>query len=126
MDALENAADATGEQAKANFDRTYMDQQVTAHTRTLELTDTSISRAQNGELRAMLQTQVRPVVQRHLEMAEQILSRIGQPVAAYHELEEAHELVLNSSVERTSTSLAVHRAAVHFVPSGPVRAAAEE
>jgi putative membrane protein len=126
MDALENAADATGEQAKANFDRTYMDQQVTAHTRTLELTDTSISRAQNGELRAMLQAQVRPVVQRHLEMAEQILSRIGQPVAAYQEFEEAHELVLKSSVERTSTSLAVHRASVHFVPSGPVSATAEE
>jgi predicted outer membrane protein len=59
------------------FDRAYIAQQVTAHARTLQLVDAAIQRGQQAELRTMLETQVRPRVQAHLEQAQQIQQRLG-------------------------------------------------
>ena len=61
------------------FDRTYIAQQITAHTRTLALVDASIAEAQLAALRTMLQTTVRPMVAAHLATAQQIRTRIGNP-----------------------------------------------
>jgi len=61
------------------FDRTYIAQQVTAHTRTLALVDASIAEAQQAALRTMLQSTVRPMVAAHLATAQQIRTRIGSP-----------------------------------------------
>jgi predicted outer membrane protein len=59
------------------FDRAYIAQQVVAHARTLQLVDAAIQRGQQAELKTMLETQVRPRVQAHLEQAQQIQQRIG-------------------------------------------------
>jgi len=60
------------------FDRAYVAQQVTAHARTLALVDAAISRAQQAELRTMLESQVRPSVAAHLQQAQQLQQRLGQ------------------------------------------------
>ncbi len=61
------------------FDQQYIAQQITAHQRTLALVDASIERAQAAELRAALQSRVRPHVAAHLETAQDIQGRIGEP-----------------------------------------------
>ena len=45
--------------------------------RTLALVDAAIERAQNAELRAMLQTEVRPRVASHLDAARALQQRLG-------------------------------------------------
>jgi predicted outer membrane protein len=55
----------------------YIDGQVTDHARTLALVDAAIGRAQNAELRSALQTQVRPHVAEHLQVARQLQQRLG-------------------------------------------------
>jgi putative membrane protein len=63
--------------AGAAFDSAYVAQQVAAHGRTLALVDAAIERAQNAELRTMLQTEVRPKVMAHLDAARQLQQRLG-------------------------------------------------
>lgn len=63
--------------AAGDFDRAYVAQQVTAHARTLALVDAAIQRAQQAELRTMLETEVRPKVAEHLRMAQELQSRLG-------------------------------------------------
>ena len=59
------------------FDRAYIAQQVTAHARTLALVDAAIERGSQAELKTALQTQVRPSVAQHLQMAQQLQQRLG-------------------------------------------------
>jgi putative membrane protein len=61
------------------FDKNYIAQQVTAHTRTLAIVDASIAEAQQAALRTLLQSQVRVRVAAHLAQAQQIATRIGNP-----------------------------------------------
>lgn len=63
--------------AAGDFDRAYVAQQVTAHVRTLALVDAAIQRAQQAELRTMLETEVRPKVAEHLRMAQELQVRLG-------------------------------------------------
>jgi putative membrane protein len=63
----------------AAFDRVYMASQVMDHQRTLAIVDGAINTAQRPELRTMLRDQVRPPVAMHLQMAQNIQSRIGTP-----------------------------------------------
>ena len=66
-------------EAGAGFDRLYVAQQVAGHQRTLALVDASIGIAQNAELKAALQSQIRPAVAAHLSRAQAIRARLGPP-----------------------------------------------
>jgi putative membrane protein len=59
------------------FDVAYMTGQVADHQRTLAIVDAAIAQAQNAELRTALQTEVRPAVAQHLQMAQQLLQKLG-------------------------------------------------
>lgn len=54
-------------------DSLYMAHQVIAHGRTLELLDQSLPNVTDPDLRRMLETQVRPAVQQHLQQAQQLV-----------------------------------------------------
>jgi putative membrane protein len=62
-----------------SFDKNYIAQQVVAHTRTLAIVDAAIPRAQQAELRTLLQSEIRVRVAAHLARAQQIAARIGNP-----------------------------------------------
>ena len=63
--------------AGAEFDRTYISQQVAAHQRTLEVVDAGLTRATDAQVKTALQSQVRPAVARHLAQAREIQTRLG-------------------------------------------------
>jgi putative membrane protein len=73
MDMLNRASNGS------DFDRAYVQSQVTDHQRTLAIVDASISGAQRAELRTMLRDRVRPAVASHLSMAQNLQGRIGRP-----------------------------------------------
>ncbi len=61
----------------ADFDRAYIDAQVTQHAEALQKIDqTLIPRARNEALRSALRDDVRPMVASHLERAREIQSRL--------------------------------------------------
>ena len=63
----------------AEFDRAYIDNEVTYHRTVLDAIDqTLIPSADNAELRALLE-QVRPAIAAHLEHARQIQTRLAAP-----------------------------------------------
>jgi putative membrane protein len=66
-------------QSGAAFDSFYITQQVLAHQRTLALVDRAIATTQRPELRAMLQTAVRPRIAEHLAHAEELQRRAPTP-----------------------------------------------
>jgi putative membrane protein len=66
-------------QSGGAFDSFYITQQVLAHQRTLVLVDRAIATTQNAELRAMLQSQVRPHVVQHLARAEELQRSVPTP-----------------------------------------------
>jgi putative membrane protein len=61
----------------AAFDRAYVAQQIGAHQRTLALVEASIGKAQNAQLKAMLQNEVRPKVAAHLQQAQTLQRTVG-------------------------------------------------
>ena len=63
--------------AAAGFDLAYATGQVADHQRTLAIVDAAIAQAQNEQLRTALQTQVRPAVAMHLQMAQQLVQKLG-------------------------------------------------
>jgi putative membrane protein len=75
-DTTSRAPGAMGGMA-SDFDRAYVAQQVAAHARTLALVDAAVQRAQQAELRTMLESQVRPSVAAHLQTAQQLQQRLG-------------------------------------------------
>jgi putative membrane protein len=66
----------------AEFDRTYMTQQVAAHQRTLEVVDAGLPKAKDAQVKTALESQVRPAVARHLAMAQQIQGRLAGSTAS--------------------------------------------
>jgi putative membrane protein len=62
-----------------SFDKSYIAQQVVAHTRTLAIVDASIAETQQTALRTLLQDVVRVRVAAHLAKAQEIAARIGSP-----------------------------------------------
>jgi predicted outer membrane protein len=72
-----SAMGSTGAGGSNAFDRAYIAQQVTAHARTLAIVDAAIARGTQAELKTALQSQVRPSVAQHLQMAQQIQQRLG-------------------------------------------------
>jgi putative membrane protein len=78
-DSTAAGGDSTTVAPPSDFDRTYMAGQVADHVRTLAIIDASLKVVQNPTLRDMLQNTVRPLVAMHLQMAQDIQSRIGSP-----------------------------------------------
>jgi putative membrane protein len=65
MEALKSA------QKGAEFDRTYMEQEITAHQAVLDLAEQSHEAADNAELKALIE-KARPVIEKHLKQAQDI------------------------------------------------------
>jgi putative membrane protein len=80
-DSTAVSGDSTTVPQPSDFDRVYMAGQVADHVRTLAIIDASLKVVQNQTLRDMLQTTVRPVIVTHLQMAQDIQSRIGSPTS---------------------------------------------
>jgi putative membrane protein len=62
------------------FDRTYIDQEVAVHKAVLDLAEKSHEAAQNEELKKLIE-QAKPVIEKHLDMAQQIQEKLGKPSA---------------------------------------------
>ena len=61
----------------ADFDRAYIDGQVTGHQNTLNFLQAAQNQAQNAELKSMITAAI-PDVQRHLDRARSLQSSVGQ------------------------------------------------
>ena len=61
----------------AEFDRVYIEQEVTAHKAVLDLAENAHGQAQNEELKALIE-QAKPVIQKHLDQAEKLKEKLGQ------------------------------------------------
>jgi putative membrane protein len=66
----------TGQAAGAEFDRMYMDMQVTDHQNTLNALNAARGAAQSAELRTVIEAAI-PKVQQHLDRAQQIRQGLG-------------------------------------------------
>lgn len=80
-------AAATSEMAALNaapkgpqFDRTYIEQEVTIHKAALDLAEKAHDQAKNEELKALIE-QAKPVIQKHLDLAQEIQKKLGKPTA---------------------------------------------
>ena len=74
MTALKGAAKG------AAFDRTYIEQEIGIHQAVLDLAGKAHDVAQNEELKKLIE-QAGPVIQKHLDHAEQIQKKLGKPTA---------------------------------------------
>jgi putative membrane protein len=64
----------------AQFDRTYIDQEVAAHKLVLDVAGKGHDAAQNEELKKLIE-QAKPVIEKHLDRAEEIQKKLGKPTA---------------------------------------------
>jgi putative membrane protein len=64
----------------AQFDKTYIDQEIGIHKAVLDLADKAHDAAQNDELKKLIE-QAKPVIQKHLNQAEAIQQKLGKPTA---------------------------------------------
>jgi putative membrane protein len=71
MAALESAPKG------AQFDRVYMEQEIAAHKAVLDLVDEAGGQAQNQQLKALID-QAKPVIQKHLDRAEEIRDQLRE------------------------------------------------
>jgi putative membrane protein len=62
----------------AQFDRTYIEQEIGIHKAVLDLAGKAHGAAQNAELKKLIE-QAKPVIEKHLEQAEAIQKRLGNP-----------------------------------------------
>jgi putative membrane protein len=74
MTALKGAAKG------AAFDRTYIEQEIGIHKAVLDVAGKAHDAAQNPELKKLIE-QAGPVIQKHLDHAEQIQKKLGKPTA---------------------------------------------
>jgi putative membrane protein len=64
----------------AQFDRTYIDQEVAAHKLVLDVAEKGHDAAQNEELKKLIE-QAKPVIEKHLNRAEEIQKKLSKPSA---------------------------------------------
>jgi putative membrane protein len=64
----------------AQFDRTYIEQEIGAHKLVLDVAGKGHDAAQNEELRKLIE-QAKPVIEKHLNRAEEIQKKLGSPSA---------------------------------------------
>jgi putative membrane protein len=74
MTALKNAKKGTA------FDRTYIDQEIGIHKAVLDLAAKAHDAAQSPELKKLIE-QAKPVIEKHLQHAENIQKKLGKPTA---------------------------------------------
>jgi putative membrane protein len=84
-DPLKPAAESEMTALKAapkgpQFDRTYIEQEVGIHKAVLDLAEKAHDAAQNGDLKKLIE-QAKPVIEKHLKMAEDIQNKLGRPSA---------------------------------------------
>jgi putative membrane protein len=71
MKALESAPKGK------EFDRVYIEQEVAAHKAVLDLANKAHEQAQNEQLKALIE-KAKPVIQKHLDQAEALQSKLGE------------------------------------------------
>ena len=59
------------------FDRVYIEQEIAAHKAVLDLAEDAHGQAQNEQLKALIE-QARPVIQKHLDQAEEIQDQLAK------------------------------------------------
>jgi putative membrane protein len=59
------------------FDRVYIEQEISAHKAVLDLAENAHGQAQNEELKALIE-RAKPVIQKHLDQAEKIKGDLGE------------------------------------------------
>jgi putative membrane protein len=59
------------------FDRVYIEQEITAHKAVLDLAENAHAQAQNEQLKALIE-KAKPVIQKHLDQAEKIKGQLGE------------------------------------------------
>lgn len=59
------------------FDRVYIEQEITAHKAVLDLAENAHGQAQNEQLKALIE-QAKPVIQKHLDQAEKLKDELGE------------------------------------------------
>ena len=64
----------------AQFDQTYVDQEVTIHKAVIDLAEKAHAATQNAELKGLIET-AKPYLERHLERAESLQKKLGKPTA---------------------------------------------
>ncbi|HEY5941126.1 MAG TPA: DUF4142 domain-containing protein, partial [Gemmatimonadales bacterium] len=64
----------------AQFDRTYIDQEVAAHKLVLDVAGKGHAAAQNEELKKLIE-QAKPVIEKHLDRAQAIQKKLTKPTA---------------------------------------------
>jgi putative membrane protein len=64
----------------AQFDKTYIDQEVTIHKAVLDLAEQAHGTTQNAELKQLIET-AKPYLERHRDRAEALQKRLGKPTA---------------------------------------------
>ena len=62
------------------FDRTYIEQEIGIHKAVLDVAEKGHEAAQNEDLKKLIE-QAKPVIQKHLDRAEQIQKKLGKPTA---------------------------------------------
>ncbi|MEA2723415.1 MAG: putative rane protein [Gemmatimonadales bacterium] len=62
------------------FDRTYIDQEVAIHKAVLDLAEKAHDAARNEELKGLIE-QAKPVIEKHLNLAEDLQKKLGKPSA---------------------------------------------
>jgi putative membrane protein len=73
---LRNEMDALKKTAKAEFDRTYIDHEVSIHQAVLDFANQARVTTQTAELRGLIEKAV-PVVKKHLDQAQEIQKKLG-------------------------------------------------
>ena len=84
-DPLKPAAEAEMAALRAapkglQFDRTYIEQEIGIHKAVLDLAEKAHDAAQNEELKKLIE-QAKPVIEKHLDRAEDIQKKLGKPTA---------------------------------------------
>lgn len=64
----------------AEFDRTYIDQEIAIHKAVLDLADKAHGTTKNEELKKLIE-QAKPVIEKHRDQAEEIQKKLGKPSA---------------------------------------------
>jgi putative membrane protein len=64
----------------AQFDKTYIDQEVTIHKAVLDLAEQAHATTQNAELKQLIET-AKPYLERHRDRAEALQKKLGKPTA---------------------------------------------
>jgi putative membrane protein len=62
------------------FDRTYIEQEIGIHKAVLDVAEKGHDAAQNEDLKKLIE-QAKPVIQKHLDRAEEIQKKLGKPTA---------------------------------------------